>query len=757
MALDPFTLAEHQKEELLHREARLTRDIVRTYNPLEREIKKRIRVLKTEMDELGLVPTEDHDRKLARLEHLLQESQLTGVKTAHAAAERVTKAQKANIVTGISDAQSLLRATSSIRRQFNIYPADALNHLAGSLANGQPLALRFQREGQDAADALKSILSQGIKSGLKPSDIALNMALRVDTLTLRNAEMIARQESMRVYRESGIEQYKANGHLVKKWRWLASRTKRTCFPAETLIETARGTIPIESVVVGDEVLTHTGHYRRVTELLSRQYDGDFVTITANGQSVVSTKDHPFLAKTAEGIDWCEAQQLTTHDSVFLYSGKEQTAHRISDESMKDCRVESQHIESLRFQKGGFPSVLLLRFGRLMPVGLINFQHQIERWQKKVNGLFPTFYFVFLQKLYRRLLQDQSSILLRPRLSCKRGITFHRTESTLLGFRGNKTERLSACQAFPCHGWTTASFRAMLRLIAVYGKFLPAALANGLNGTLSLRYAGWAISANSGRLTIHLNTASTALHQNALTSSVVASSTTKYSRFSSMGPELLTALLTNSLHTRKRIVIPSPVWVRSLIRGIASFTAKTLFIPLCMGWGKREPRTAGDAGKVNTSGIGSIFHASIISRVESQSKGNVTVFNFEVEDDHSYVANGFVVHNCPICLALDGTLHDISEPFGSHVLCRCTQTPVLDEEEPLERPTGAQWFAKQDAKTQLQILGPTKGALYQSGKLTLAALVDRHDSVWGPTASEKSLATLISEKTITTRDIAQAKA
>ena len=40
----------------------------------------------------------------------------------------------------------------------------------------------------------------------------------------------------------------------------------------------------------------------------------------------------------------------------------------------------------------------------------------------------------------------------------------------------------------------------------------------------------------------------------------------------------------------------------------------------------------------------------IQRIDAiQHKG--TVYNLEVEDDHSYIANGHVVHNCVIALAL----------------------------------------------------------------------------------------------------------
>src|SRR6266700_3549129 len=45
-----------------------------------------------------------------------------------------------------------------------------------------------------------------------------------------------------------------------------------CLTPETLIQTADGLKPIVEVRVGDLVLTHLGRYRRVTQVLTREYD-----------------------------------------------------------------------------------------------------------------------------------------------------------------------------------------------------------------------------------------------------------------------------------------------------------------------------------------------------------------------------------------------------------------------------------------------------------------------------------------------------
>ena len=52
-----------------------------------------------------------------------------------------------------------------------------------------------------------------------------------------------------------------------------------------------------------------------------------------------------------------------------------------------------------------------------------------------------------------------------------------------------------------------------------------------------------------------------------------------------------------------------------------------------------------------------------------------MFNLEVSKDHSYVANGYAVHNCRACLAMHGTEHDLDEPGPlGHQQCRCGRVP-----------------------------------------------------------------------------------
>lgn len=77
----------------------------------------------------------------------------------------------------------------------------------------------------------------------------------------------------------------------------ATRFRETsCQPAGSLIFTRKGMVPIENIKVGDEVLTHKGRFRKVTELKQRHHQGKMLAIQRrkDGRPIYVTPDHPVL-------------------------------------------------------------------------------------------------------------------------------------------------------------------------------------------------------------------------------------------------------------------------------------------------------------------------------------------------------------------------------------------------------------------------------------------------------------------------------
>ncbi len=106
--------------------------------------------------------------------------------------------------------------------------------------------------------------------------------------------------------------------------------------------------------------------------------------------------------------------------------------------------------------------------------------------------------------------------------------------------------------------------------------------------------------------------------------------------------------------------------------------------------------------------------------------------------------------CPLCLAEHGSFHPLTEPFASHVSCRCSPVPwtksfaelgiegVPDTRPPLPE-SGESWFARQSPEYQKSLLGPGKYEAYRAGQIQLSDLVGhREDPNWGPSRYVKSL-------------------
>ncbi len=123
-----------------------------------------------------------------------------------------------------------------------------------------------------------------------------------------------------------------------------------------------------------------------------------------------------------------------------------------------------------------------------------------------------------------------------------------------------------------------------------------------------------------------------------------------------------------------------------------------------------------------------------------------VYDITVEDDQSFVANGIVVHNCPICAALDGKFWELGTfdlYCPAHPRCRCILTPVTKSWRELgfdvdELPPGtrasmngqvpstmkySEWFGTQSAIFQRNWLGNKRYELWKNGKLEFEDFLD----------------------------------
>lgn len=101
-----------------------------------------------------------------------------------------------------------------------------------------------------------------------------------------------------------------------------------CFPAGTLVSTPNGLIPIEQLEIGDFVYDKDGVARKVYNNLKREANNLVYVKAAGVQDLLTTKEHPFWAKTVikrnnniptySEPHWVAAEDLNVADKIGLY-------------------------------------------------------------------------------------------------------------------------------------------------------------------------------------------------------------------------------------------------------------------------------------------------------------------------------------------------------------------------------------------------------------------------------------------------------
>jgi ribonucleotide reductase alpha subunit len=133
---------------------------------------------------------------------------------------------------------------------------------------------------------------------------------------------------------------------------------RRCLPAGTRVHTRRGSIPIEEVVVGDDVMTATG-YKPVTGWVDQDVQQIVELVTESGTIFRCTPDHRIAVLTDVwgGYQFKQAQHLTPEDRILFIThpidGEESDFlplpdKRAADNSGSEVRQPSLNPESAWF-------------------------------------------------------------------------------------------------------------------------------------------------------------------------------------------------------------------------------------------------------------------------------------------------------------------------------------------------------------------------------------------------------------------------
>jgi ribonucleoside-diphosphate reductase alpha chain len=113
-------------------------------------------------------------------------------------------------------------------------------------------------------------------------------------------------------------------------------TLLNCFPAGTQIWTRHGPKPIEQIEVGEEVLTHRNRFRPVIHTMSREIEEPLRSIRLwylGYTTIYATKEHRFLAFDGKQVRWITAGELTPRHYVRV--GRIEETHAPTELDLTD--------------------------------------------------------------------------------------------------------------------------------------------------------------------------------------------------------------------------------------------------------------------------------------------------------------------------------------------------------------------------------------------------------------------------------------
>lgn len=716
------------KEALLLQERQQMAEMALRYLEIERSLAASIQMLADEMalrKVQGLAVTPGALYRLDRYKALHAQARVELERyTRDYANPLIARMQAQYAQLGIEAAWQAL-SVSAIGVSFKRLPIEAIMNMVGFTGDGAPLQRLLAQAYPEAMDGMIRQLIESTARGVNPRATAAAMANGLG-LGLDRVLVIARTEQLRAFRMASTAQYRESG-IVQGFKRLATKDSRTCFPEGTLVLTSRGNVPIETLCRGDMVLTGAGRWRPVAGIMQRHYAGDMVTgLFASGGRLEATQDHPILLERNGNLYWERIGDAQVGDNVICTSKCSAQAlnHGRSNGSIE--RRISNAYNQISF---GAQTQRLASIGvrASMPVNAVNLQGNIVCGQVKIDGVPINASFLDIG--------DAQGVQAKPYAALRFGFASMSAiagwaAKLLIGHGGDDSELLPAMLAEIDHRGAAALFRTVARFVAVCGERLSASLAKYITRLF-----------RAACPTTTLVAVSIACGNSELFST----------RFTGLGDILARARGIVTVAGTKPSALLDIAWAR--LKGASAMltdqryafalgglrTGATTELPpfVDAGGTGRGTRERFSALRAKISGN----HRRTISRVARQCK-SLTVYNLEVEEDHTFFANGVLVHNCMACLVSDGEVFRSNQELSDHPGGRCAVVPILMVGPEVQWQTGSEWFNDLDAATQERMMGAEKYGAWKDGKFALEDLrKTAHSDTWGDSPRVATLSEL----------------
>lgn len=458
------------------------------------------------------------------------------------------------------------------------------------------------------------------------------------------AEIIAITEVTRAYSEGTnyLQQELAKSGIQTERFWITARDEKVCFPKDTLVTTNTGYKAIQNIRVGDTVLTLSGP-QQVKATMQHVYTGVMVTLRAGKHWITSTAEHPFWVLQK---GWLNAVDIQVGDRLKSLTNDVCDVNTVFHFIFADAN----HTPSHAMQKSGLAFV---SGGVLVPICSIGLYRNSLKGQGKIDRIASDA--VFLLKVDSQSRQSMSHRLFQQGLRLGTAIA---SKTTKLSGRVTRayTKPFAATFALYIIRGATALFTAIMAIESPFGsKSLSASLANNIFSARQATYSTTNRVPISNGIThskvLPANRANLGNHRRRRTVDMTSGGTETLAPFNSAHwpIKFLAAVRTNNIFpkTTSRMVMFCRTIFCLLQLALQRFSA----ILTCHHITKQ------------------LYHKN------PELYSGLVVYNLEMRESPTFYANGILVHNCPICLPLDGKSENgwkFTMPWGppAHVRCRC---------------------------------------------------------------------------------------
>lgn len=222
-----YELADQFREELINREYKAVRNVLRAYEGEWKQIKGYLDQLTTKISQaqkagVDFSPSWLYQQDRYRV--LLEEINSRYSALAEHATEFVTTGSAMATQLGASHAYKLGKAVIG---EFAGLPRGAIEEMIGLFSKG-PVRMLFADIGSDAMKLGSKVLIDGLTVGKNPRVVGRELAEQIEELTKYRATLIARTEMLRSYRMSTQRTFQTNNDVLAGWRWACARTQATC-------------------------------------------------------------------------------------------------------------------------------------------------------------------------------------------------------------------------------------------------------------------------------------------------------------------------------------------------------------------------------------------------------------------------------------------------------------------------------------------------------------------------------------------------